>query len=64
MRVIVINTEKEDDWIRSPQVTEGHVPDKDLNWQTLENLNKSDFEESKHPRDGDGNFDIPPTSEA
>jgi len=34
----------------------GDVPDKDLNWQTLENLNKSDFEESEHPRDKDGKF--------
>ena len=34
----------------------GDVPDKDLNWQILENLNKSDFKESEHPRDRDGKF--------
>ena len=34
--VIVFDSEEEDDWIRSPEVTAGHTPDKDLQWMTEE----------------------------
>ena len=57
--VITFDTEEEDDWIRSPQVTQDHISDKELFEQmkakrkikvTPSPLTKAEFKEEEHPR--------------
>ena len=54
MRVILINTNKNDDWIRSPKVTKKHAPDKDLKWRSVDKDAKARKFKQSSPKPKEG----------